>query len=101
MRFERCCAAMKRASNRPRSGPPKRPAEPLTDVLQHVVRDLDMEAKLRSHAAQPAWSRVAGPTLAQHTRATKLVGGVMTVEARSAAWLNEVAFLRETLRDRL
>lgn len=78
-----------------------RDAELLADVLQRVVRGLDIEKKLLSHSIEPAWPRAAGARLAKHTRAAKLRDGVLTVEARSASWLNEVAMMREPLKARL
>jgi hypothetical protein len=78
-----------------------RKIELLPDVLRRVVRSLDIEAKLLSHAVEPVWARVAGPRLASHTRATQLRNGVLTIEARSASWLNEVSMLREEVRERL
>jgi hypothetical protein len=78
-----------------------RTAEPVSAVLLRVVRGLDIESKLLAHAVVPAWPRAAGPRLAPHTRAAKLRDGVLTVEARSAAWLNEVSLMRDTLRARL
>lgn len=75
--------------------------EPLADVLNRVVRTLDIERELLTHAAGPAWDRTVGERLARHTRATQLQGGVLTVEARSAAWLNEVSLLRDDICTRL
>jgi hypothetical protein len=75
--------------------------EMVSEVLRRVVRTLDMEARLLTHSVEPAWPRAAGPRLAPHTRATKLQGGVLTVEARSASWLNEMSLMRDSLRDQL
>jgi hypothetical protein len=78
-----------------------RQAEAISEVLRRVVRELDIEKKLVSHSIEPAWPRAAGPRLSANTRATKLRDGVLTIEARSASWLNEVAMMREPLKARL
>ena len=54
-----------------------------------------------AHAVEPAWPRAVGPELARHTRAAKLHAGVLTVEARSTVWLNEVSLLKESLLEKL
>ena len=75
--------------------------EGVSEVLRRVVRAMEIEAKLTSHSAEPAWPRAAGPRLAPHSRAIGLRGGVLTVEARSASWINEMSLQREGLRDRM
>jgi hypothetical protein len=79
----------------------ERKLEPVADVLNRVVRALDMERELLSHTAGPVWARTVGEKLSTHTRASQLRGGTLTVEARSAAWMNEVSLMREQIRERL
>ena len=78
-----------------------RQPEPVPGALQRLLRTLDIEKKVLAHAVEPAWPRAVGARLAPHTRASRLLGGVLTVEARSAAWLNEVSLLRETILEQL
>jgi len=75
-----------------------RKVEAVSDVLLRVVRTLEIEAKLLSHSVEPTWPRAVGARLAAHTRAISLRAGVLTVEARSAAWMNELSLMREQLR---
>jgi hypothetical protein len=75
--------------------------EPVSDVLHRVVRGLDIEEQLRAHAVEPAWPRAVGPRVAASTRPAQLRAGVLLVEARSAAWMNEAALLREQIRESL
>ena len=72
--------------------------EPVADVLQRVVRGLDIEEELRSHGVEPAWPRALGEPMASATRPARLRAGVLLVEARSAAWMNEASLLREGIR---
>jgi predicted nucleic acid-binding Zn ribbon protein len=78
-----------------------RKLETVPDALLRLVRTLDIERKLLAHAVEPAWPRAVGPRLAAHTRAARLQDGVLTIEARSASWLNEVSLRRETVLARL
>jgi len=59
---------------------------------------MEIESRLQSHAVEPAWERAVGRPMALHTRAARLVSGLLTVEARSAAWLQEASLQREQLR---
>jgi hypothetical protein len=76
----------------------ERKFENVSDVLARVVRGLAIERELRSRAVEPAWPRAAGPRLAPHSRPAMLRSGILTVEARSAAWLHELFLMRESLR---
>lgn len=78
-----------------------RKVETLKDVLSRVVRTLDIEKQLLTHAVGPVWERAMGERLARHTRAAQLRAGVLTVEARSAAWMNEAAMQRDQIRERM
>lgn len=72
--------------------------EPVKNVLQRVVRALDVEDRLASHSVGPVWDRAVPDRLAEHTRPASLRGGVLLVEARSAVWMNEASLLREKIR---
>lgn len=72
--------------------------ETIRDVLQRVVRTLDVEDRLASHSVGPVWDRAVPERLAAHTRPSSLRGGVLLIEARSAVWMNEASLLREKIR---
>ena len=76
----------------------KKHPESVKNVLQRVVRALDVEDRLASHSVGPVWDRAVPERLADHTRPALLRGGVLTVEARSAVWMNEASLLREKIR---
>lgn len=79
----------------------ERRLESVSDVLLRVVRGLAIEEKVRSHAIEPAWPRAVGARVAASTRPVQLRSGMLVVEARSAAWLNEASMLREQIRVQL
>ncbi len=72
--------------------------ESVADVLGRVVRGLDIEKQLRSRSVEPAWRRAVGEKMALGTRPSRLKGGVLLVETRSAAWMTEASLLREGIR---
>lgn len=76
-----------------RTGP-----EDVAAVLTRLLRTMELETELLAHAVEPIWPRVAGPRLAPNARAASLRQGVLVIEARSAAWMNELSMQREQLR---
>lgn len=77
---------------------PGRKVEPLADVLQRVIRSLDIEEKLLAYSVEPVWLRAVGERFSTHTRPAQLRNGVLTIECRSASWMTEVSLSREQLR---
>jgi len=76
----------------------KRAPRPMSQVLQRVVRTLDMEERLREWSVDPVWRRAVGAMLAAQAWPVRLRGGVLLVEVRSASWMNELSMLRERVR---
>lgn len=74
---------------------------PVGEALARLMRLLDIERKVSEYAVEPVWRRVLGEELARNARPLHLKGGVLTVEARSAAWMSELSLMRERLRESL
>lgn len=70
----------------------------MKNILQRVVRALDVEDRLSSYSVGPVWERAVPQRLAAHTRPSSLRGGVLLIEARSAVWMNEASLMREKIR---
>lgn len=69
----------------------------LADILGRVVRRLDLEQPLGSHSVHVVWEGAVGARTAMHSRPVELRGGLLVVEVRSNAWMNELSFHREEL----
>jgi predicted nucleic acid-binding Zn ribbon protein len=63
---------------------------PLRDLLQR----LDLTDPMSGWRAVSLWPEVVGERVAAQARAVSLRDGVLIVEVESAAWMNELAYLR-------
>jgi predicted nucleic acid-binding Zn ribbon protein len=70
-------------------------------VLRAALDRLPVATEIADHAVWMHWEGVAGPTLARHARPKRLQRGVLLVAVDSAAWMQELQFLKHDLRDRL
>jgi predicted nucleic acid-binding Zn ribbon protein len=66
---------------------------PLTDLL----RSLGLETPMAGWEAVEAWAETVGERVAAHARAVNFRDGVLFVEVDTAAWMNELAYLRRRI----
>jgi hypothetical protein len=76
----------------------KSPAD-LTRVLQRVLRQAEASYPDRSHRIWEVWAAAVGPEVAARSRPLSVRAGRLTVAVESPAWMQQLSFLRETLRD--
>ncbi len=78
---------------------------PTGEILSGVMASLGLAAKLREREALQQWSAVVGDEVACRSDALRIRDGVLYVRVRSAAWSQELHFLKEqilaTYADRL
>jgi predicted nucleic acid-binding Zn ribbon protein len=68
--------------------------ESVGDILPRVMREAGVHKARRASGIAGTWERAAGPELSAETRPSTLRHGVLTVEARSASVLAELAGFR-------
>ena len=73
----------------------------LGDVLRAALARLPNAQEVADHALWAKWEAVVGPTLAAHVRPRRLRRGILLVTVDSPAWMLEVQFLKQDLRQRL
>jgi hypothetical protein len=76
----------------------KRPEE-LPDLIQQVLRRAEGSYRDRSHLVWDVWEDAVGPELARRSRPQALRAGRLTVAVANAAWMQQLSFLRESIRD--
>ena len=89
--------ANRMAMNHPPLGEPapkKREPEEISSILSRWMAKNRAHRRAGQKPIHLLWKEAAGPELAQGTRATRLAGGVLTVEVSSAPLLNELATYR-------
>ncbi len=73
----------------------------LGDALGKLVRSLGMEGRLEEQQAVDRWAQVVGDQIAQHARAVFFDGGKLVVEVDSAAWRQELFYMKQEILNRL
>jgi predicted nucleic acid-binding Zn ribbon protein len=71
------------------------------DVLGAVLDRLAVRDRLREYAVWPLWDEVVGATVALHARPTRIRRGLLFISVDSSVWMQELQFLKETIRERL
>ena len=71
------------------------------DTLQRVLQRIDPDHRLHAYRVWTFWDAEVGEAIAAHARPAALHGGVLSVRVDSAAWMQELQFLKEGLRERL
>jgi len=81
---------------RPDSGP-----ERLGNVLRAVLDRLPARERLREYAVWPHWEEAVGATIARHARPVRIRRGLLCVAVDSPVWMQELQFLKESIRAQL
>jgi len=76
----------------------RRPPEPVGDALQHVLQRIDPERRL---ALFRIWATEVGEAVAARAEPAAFRDGVLSVRVSGAAWMQELQFAKEEIRDRL
>ncbi|WP_406073805.1 DUF721 domain-containing protein [Micromonospora sp. NBC_01638] len=78
-------------------GPDPRDPQPLSVVLNRLVKARGWQQPAAEATVFGAWERVVGAEVAQNSRPVKLENGELTVEARSTAWATQLRLLAGSL----
>lgn len=73
----------------------------LGDALAQLVKDLGFEKKFEEQQVVAQWSNVVGDQIASHTHAVSCEGGKLFVEVDSAAWRQELFYMKTDILKRL
>lgn len=76
---------------------PSRPNR-VADTLQQVVQRFDPERRLDIYRV---WSAVVGAAIAARAQPQSIRDGVLAVRVQGAAWMQELQFAKEDIRQRL
>lgn len=74
---------------------------PLGDALGAFLKKHGLEAEVHGQSALARWEEVVGERIAQVARPTGVGRGVLFVEVRSSAWMNELTLMRRDILARL
>jgi predicted nucleic acid-binding Zn ribbon protein len=81
--------------------PRARSARSLGEALAQLIQDLGFEKKLKEQHLLTQWPQAVGEQIASHARAVNLEGGKLFVEVDSAAWRQELHYMKTQILERL
>ncbi len=70
-------------------------------LLDGLFRRLGLQKQAHEWRVLAAWHEAAGAKLAAHARAERLVGNTLYVRVATAAWANELGYLKQQLLEKL
>jgi len=76
----------------------RRPPQMVGDALQHVLQRIDPERRL---AIFRIWAAEVGEAVAKRASPVGFRDGILSVRVSGAAWMQELQFAKEEIRDRL
>jgi predicted nucleic acid-binding Zn ribbon protein len=83
--------------------PRRRKSRPrkLGDTLQRVLQRIDPDQRLDAYRVWTFWAEEVGPTVARRAQPSGFRAGVLSVRVSNHAWMQELQFLKDDLRQRL
>jgi len=75
--------------------------ESVGDILNRVLKSLEIDKKIDEVKALTAWPEAAGSKIAANTRAVSVIRGRMLVEAKSPAWVQECTLLKARFKEKI
>jgi predicted nucleic acid-binding Zn ribbon protein len=71
------------------------------NVLKAILERLPLRERLREYALWPHWPDTVGTTIAKHAHPVRIRRGVLCVAVDSPVWMQELQFLKESIRAQL
>jgi len=73
----------------------------LNEVINSIVKNLGIENQLLESKAIVYWPKVAGPQIAENTKAEQVKDGKLFIKTKNDVWRNELLFYKTSLIKRL
>jgi predicted nucleic acid-binding Zn ribbon protein len=73
----------------------------VADALRQVVLRIDPDRRLAAYRVWTFWADAVGPAVAGHAEPANFRDGVLSVRVSGAAWMQELQFMKEALREQL
>lgn len=71
------------------------------EVLEALVARMEFRDRLRDYAVFPIFEEEVGPEIARRTEPLRIEDGKLFVAVESSAWMQELHFLKDEIRERL
>ncbi len=79
----------------------KKGLSPISPLLKAMSKNLGLEKGMDLFRLKEGWPDIVGHTIASHTSPQAIRYHVMTLHVDGAAWLHELSFLKEEIRQKI
>jgi predicted nucleic acid-binding Zn ribbon protein len=80
---------------------PNERAGKVVDVLGDVLKRIDPEQQMRVYSIWNFWNAEVGDLIARRAQPSRFRNGILFVSVATQSWMQELQFMKETLRERL
>ena len=70
-------------------------------AVKGALHRLNLNTKMRGYAVWGVWDQAVGETVAQQVQPAFVRGGVLFVKCSSSAWMQQLQFMKATIREEL
>lgn len=81
--------------------PPNERASRIVDVLGDVLKRVDPEQQMRTYGIWNFWADEVGELIARRAQPSHFRNGILFVTVATQSWMQELQFMKETIRERL
>jgi predicted nucleic acid-binding Zn ribbon protein len=71
------------------------------DTLERVLRRVDPDHRMKAFRVWTFWNQEVGDSVAKHAQPDGFRAGVLSVRVDSPTWMQELQFMKESIRSRL
>jgi len=79
----------------------KKGLSPISPLMKAMSKNLGLEKEIALFRLKEGWPDVVGPAIASHTTPQAIRYHAMTLNVDGAAWLHELSFLKEEIRQKI
>jgi len=79
----------------------RRQPRSVSTILDDVLKRVDPEQRLHAYRLWSFWEDEVGAAIARRAQPTQLRNGVLFVATATHSWMQELQFMKETIRQRL
>jgi predicted nucleic acid-binding Zn ribbon protein len=73
------------------------PFTSLKRVLESVLKEHRLTSDIEAYRVFALWGKIAGPTVATHSRPVRLNGDVLYVEVDDPVWLSQLRYMKQDI----
>ena len=70
-------------------------------ILEKTLRDLEIDAPLKTHSSWGAWKEIVGESIAYQTQPRSIRNQILFIDVSHSTWIQQLQFLKPTLLEKI